>query len=65
MAVESVINLMVYKASTSGLSKTAVLQVNCALGNVPREHSVDGIQLSFDRNSGGFSEGVGGHVMFL
>jgi hypothetical protein len=50
---------------TSGASKTAVLQVNCALGNVPREHSVDGIQLSVDRNSGEFSEGVSGHVLFL
>jgi hypothetical protein len=50
---------------TSGVSKTAVLQVNCALGNAPREHSVDGIQLNFDKNGGEFTEGVGGHVMFL
>jgi hypothetical protein len=26
----------------SGLSTTAMLQVNCALGDVPRERSVDG-----------------------
>jgi len=48
-----------------GASKTAVLRVNCAIGNAPREHSVDGIQLTFERNGSEFSEGVGGHVMFL
>lgn len=33
----------------SGPSKTAVLQVNCALGDVPRERSVEGIRLTFER----------------
>lgn len=28
-----------------GASTTAVLQVNCALGNVPRERSVEGIRV--------------------
>jgi hypothetical protein len=48
-----------------GASRTAVLQVNCALGNVPRERSVEGIRLSFESNGGEFSEEVGGRVMFL
>jgi hypothetical protein len=51
--------------SVLGTSKTAVLQVNCALGNVPREHPVDGIQVSLNGNGGEFSEEVGGHAMFL
>jgi hypothetical protein len=48
-----------------GASRTAVLQVNCALGDVPRERSVEGIRLSFERNGSEFSEEVGGRVMFL
>jgi hypothetical protein len=49
----------------SGASKTAVLQVNCALGDVPRERSVEGIRLAFEKNGGEFSEEVGRRVMFL
>lgn len=49
----------------SGASKTAVLQVNCAMGDVPRERSVEGIRLSFEGNGGEFSEEVSGRVMFL
>jgi hypothetical protein len=49
----------------SGATKTAVLQMNCALGDVPRERSVEGIRLTFDNGSGEFSEEVGGRVMFL
>ncbi len=49
----------------SGPSKIAVLQVNCALGDVPRERSVEGIRLNVERNGGEFSEEVGGRVMFL
>jgi hypothetical protein len=49
----------------SGASKNAVLQVNCALGDVPRERSVEGIRLSFERNGREFSEEVSGRVMFL
>jgi hypothetical protein len=48
-----------------GASKTAVLQVNCALGDVPRERSVEGIRLTFGRNGAEFSEEVSGRVMFL
>jgi hypothetical protein len=49
----------------SGPSKIAVLQVNCALGDVPRERSVEGIRLNVERNGGEFSEEVGGRVMCL
>ena len=48
-----------------GATKTATLQVNCALGDVPRERSVEGIRLTFESNGSEFSEEVGGHVMFL
>jgi hypothetical protein len=48
-----------------GASKTAVLQVNCALGDVPRERQVPGIRLSFQSNGSEFSEEVSGRVMFL
>jgi hypothetical protein len=49
----------------SGASKTAVLQANCALGDVPRERSVEGIRLTFESDGGEFSEEVSGRVMFL
>jgi len=48
-----------------GLPTNAVLQVNCALGDVPRERSVEGIRLTLERNGSEFSEEVGGRVMFL
>jgi hypothetical protein len=49
----------------SGVSRTAVLQVNSALGNVPRERSVEGIRLSLEKNSTEFPLEVSGRVMFL
>ena len=49
----------------SGPSTTAVLQVNCALGNVPRERSVEGIRLKLQRNDTEYLEELGGRVMFL
>jgi hypothetical protein len=49
----------------SGTTKTAVLQANCALGDVPRERSVEGIRLSFEKGGNEFSEEVGGRVIFL
>ena len=49
----------------SGPSTTAVLQVNCALGNVPRERSVEGIRLKLERNDAEYLEELGGRVMFL
>ena len=44
---------------------TAVLQVNCALGDVPRERSVEGIRLAVEKDGTEFSEEVTGRVMFL
>lgn len=49
----------------SGASRTAVLQVNCALGNVPRERSVEGIRLTLERSNSEYSEEMNGRVMFL
>ena len=49
----------------SGASRTAVLQVNCALGKVPAERQIEGIRLSLERNGAEYSEEVGGRVMFL
>jgi hypothetical protein len=48
-----------------GPSRTAVLQVNCALGDVPRERSVEGIRLVLEKSATEFSEEAGGRVMFL
>jgi len=48
-----------------GTTKTAELQVNCALGAVPRERSVEGIRLTFEGSGNEFSEEVSGRVMFL
>jgi hypothetical protein len=49
----------------SGATKTAVLQVNCALGDVPRERSVEGIRISLERNNFEYSEEASGRVIFL
>lgn len=50
---------------TTGEGKTAILQLNCALGDVPRERSVEGVRLSFDGNDVEFAEVAGARVMFL
>ena len=49
----------------SGASKTAALRANSALGEVPRERSVEGIRLTFEGDGGEFSEEVSGRVIFL
>jgi hypothetical protein len=49
----------------SGASKTAVLQLNCALGKVPVERQIEGIRLSLARNGTEFSLEASGRVMFL
>ena len=49
----------------SGMAMSAVLQVNCALADAPRDRSVDGIRLKLDTNPVEFSEELGGSVMFL
>jgi hypothetical protein len=48
-----------------GTTKAAVLQVNCALGDVPRERQAEGIRLTFESNGSEFSVEVSGRVMFL
>ena len=49
----------------SGATRTAILQVNCALGKVPAERQIEGIRLSLERNGSEFSEEASGRVMFL
>jgi hypothetical protein len=48
-----------------GPPTNAVLQVNCALGDVPRERSVEGIRLTLEKINAEYSEEAGGRVMFL
>ena len=55
----------VHLLTLSGIARTGVLQVNSALGDVPRERSVEGIRLNLESDRGEFSEEVGGRVMFL
>jgi hypothetical protein len=47
-----------------GASRTATLQVNCALGKVPDEHPTEGIRLAF-KGGGEFDEEVSGRTMFV
>jgi len=48
-----------------GPSRTAVLQVNCALGKVPDEHPIEGIRLAFEGGGVEFDEEVSGRTMFI
>ena len=49
----------------SGTPMSAVLQVNCALADAPRDRSADGIRLKLEKSPIEFSEELGGSVMFL
>jgi hypothetical protein len=51
--------------SLSGTAKTGLLEMNCALGHVPPERSVEGIRLNLEDDSNEFSEEGSGRVMFL
>jgi len=51
--------------SMQGTSTTAVLHVNCALGDVPRKRSVEGIRLKLEGSNNEYLEEMGGRVMFL
>ena len=51
--------------SVLGQSTTAMLQVNCTLGNVPHERSVEGVRLTLGTDNKDFFEEVSGRVMFL
>jgi hypothetical protein len=48
----------------AGPSTTAVLQINCALGNVPSDRSAEGIRVTME-NGPDFGEELTGRVMFL
>jgi hypothetical protein len=48
-----------------GAPKTAMLQVNCALGKVPVEHQREGIRLAFEGGSSEFDEEVSGRTLFV
>ena len=48
-----------------GRPKTAMLQVNCALGKVPDEHPTEGIRLAFEGGGVEFDEEVSGRALFL
>ncbi len=49
----------------TGAPQNALLQVNCALGNVSPERHVEGIRITLEKNGADFSEEVSGRVMFL
>jgi hypothetical protein len=49
----------------SGPPQTAMLQVNCALGDVPKEHSVEGIRITVESRNAVYPEETSGRVMFL
>jgi hypothetical protein len=48
-----------------GPPRNAVLQVNCALGKAPEEHSTDGIRLTFEGGGGEFDQEPSGRTMFV
>jgi hypothetical protein len=48
-----------------GLSKNAMLQVNCALGKVPDESPTEGIKLALEGGGAKFDEQASGRTMFL
>ena len=49
----------------SGFARNATLQVNCALGKVPTERSMEGIRLTYEKGGPEFDEEIGGRAMFL
>jgi hypothetical protein len=48
-----------------GASRTATLQVNCALGKAPEERQTEGIRLAFEGGWVEFDEEVTGRTLFL
>jgi hypothetical protein len=48
-----------------GQSKNATLEVNCALGKVPPERSVEGIRLTLEKGGVEFDQEVSGRSLFL
>jgi hypothetical protein len=48
-----------------GLAKNATLEVNCALGKVPPQRSVEGIRLALEKGGVPFDQEISGRAMFL
>jgi hypothetical protein len=48
-----------------GPSRTAVLQVNCALGKVPEERQTEGIRLTFEGGAGELDQEISGRTVFV
>jgi hypothetical protein len=51
--------------AVSGTTKEAVLEVNCALGDVPGQRSGEGIRLSFEQAKSQYLEELSGRVVFI
>jgi hypothetical protein len=49
----------------SAPARTAVLEVNCALGKPPVDRQTEGIRLTFEGGGAGFDQEIGGHTIFL
>jgi hypothetical protein len=48
-----------------GLSKTALLQVNCPQGRVPDDHQTEGIRLTIEGGGGEFDQEISGRTLFV
>ena len=57
--------LRIHLLPMSGFARNATLQVNCALGKVPTERSVEGIRLAYEKGGTEFDEEISGRAMFL
>jgi hypothetical protein len=49
----------------SAPARTAVLEMNCALGKAPVERQTEGVRLTFEGGGAGFDQEISGHTMFL
>jgi hypothetical protein len=50
---------------TSGVGRTAVLEVNCAIGKVPEDRPTDGVRLIFEGGGDEFDREISGRTMFV
>jgi hypothetical protein len=57
--------LRIHLLPMSGFARNATLQVNCALGKVPPERSVEGIRLAYEKGGAEFDEEISGRAIFL